>query len=87
MAGRIKPPVARTRRFSQGNWGCDNQPTGSGGQRGRIDGARLGLSYVPGPHIIWRAAWAHSFYEDPISMGLRTLDEEGLLTIECQLHF
>jgi phosphate-selective porin len=54
---------------------------------GRIDSVSLGLSYIPGAHTIWRAAWAHSFYADPITVGGKSLDDEGVLTVELQLHF
>ena len=54
---------------------------------GRIDSISLGVSYVPGAHTIWRAAWAHSFYADPVTIGGKSLDDEGLLTVELQLHF
>lgn len=54
---------------------------------GRMDSLSVGLSYIPGPHTIVRAAWAHSFYEDPIVIGGQSLEDEGTLTVELQLHF
>jgi len=54
---------------------------------GRIDSISVGVSHIPGPHTILRAAWAHSFYEDPIVINGKSLDDEGVLTVELQLHF
>ena len=53
----------------------------------RIDSVSLGLNYVPNAHMILRSAWTHSWYEETVSIGGESVDDEGLLTLELQLHF
>jgi phosphate-selective porin len=53
----------------------------------RIDSVSLGLNWIPNSHMIIRNAWTHSWYGDTVSIGGENVDDEGLLTVELQLHF
>ncbi len=52
-----------------------------------IDSVSLGLNYVPSSHIIIRNAWTHSWYGDTVTVDGVPVDDEGMFTVELQLHF
>lgn len=47
----------------------------------------VGLNWILDGHALVRCAYAHSFYGDVILLGGRSIDNEGALLIEWQLHF
>ncbi|MFT6041574.1 MAG: phosphate-selective porin [Gammaproteobacteria bacterium] len=53
----------------------------------RIDSVSAGVNWVPNAHMILRSAWTHSWYGETVAVGGEGVDDEGLLTIELQLHF
>ncbi len=52
-----------------------------------IDSVSLGLNYIPNSHMIIRNAWTHSWYGDTVTLGGAPVDDEGMFTVEMQLHF
>ena len=52
-----------------------------------IDSVSLGLNWIPNSHVIVRHAWTHSWYTDTVTIAGEAVDDEGLLTVELQLHF
>lgn len=52
-----------------------------------IDSISLGLNWIPNSHMIVRHAWTHSWYGDTVTLGGADVDDEGMFTVELQLHF
>ena len=52
-----------------------------------IDSVSLGLNWIPNSHMIIRNAWTHSWYGDTVTIGGQPVDDEGMFTVEFQLHF
>lgn len=52
-----------------------------------IDSVSLGLNWIPNSHMIVRNAWTHSWYGDTVSVNGGQVDDEGMFTVELQLHF
>ncbi|MDF1838543.1 MAG: porin [Planctomycetota bacterium] len=52
-----------------------------------IDSVSLGLHWIPGSHMIVRHAWTHSWYGDTVTIDGADVDDEGMFTVELQLHF
>ncbi|MCA9003127.1 MAG: hypothetical protein KDB61_14480, partial [Planctomycetes bacterium] len=52
-----------------------------------IESLSLGLNYVPNSHVIVRHAWSHSWYGDTVTRDGAAIDDEGMFTVELQLHF